>query len=46
MRSGTDWEVDAKDRKTGADAMFVTAERRRHTSARQKQELLPDSPIT
>lgn len=40
MRSGTDWKIDAKGRKTCTDEMFVIVECRRHTSSGQKQEHL------
>jgi hypothetical protein len=40
LRSGTDWEIDAKGKKTGDSEMFVIVECRRHTSAGQKQEHL------
>lgn len=40
MRSDTDWEIDAKGRKTGSSEMFVIVECRRHTSSGQKQEHL------
>jgi len=40
MRSGTEWEIEAKGRKTGDREMFVIVECRRHTSGGQKQEHL------
>lgn len=40
IRSGAEWEIDAKGRKTGTDEMFVIVECRRHTSSGQKQEHL------
>ncbi len=40
IRSGTDWEIDAKGRKIGTNEMFVIVECRRHTVSGQKQEHL------
>ena len=40
IRSGTDWEIDAKGLKTGTNEIFVIVECRRHTSSGQKQEHL------
>jgi hypothetical protein len=40
IRSGTDWEIDAKGRKADTNEMFVIVECRRHTSFGQKQEHL------
>jgi hypothetical protein len=37
MRSGTDWEIDAKGRKTGENEMFIIMEFRSGTSSGQKQ---------
>ena len=39
-RSGTNWEIDAKGRKTGTNEMFVIVECRRQASGGQKQEHL------
>ncbi|TVL96432.1 MAG: hypothetical protein CV087_23760 [Candidatus Brocadia sp. WS118] len=38
IRSGTDWEIDAKGRKTDTNEMFIIVECRRHTSSGQKQD--------